>query len=113
MIRQLVRIVEDGLRRRRSDPEIVAQLTAAGVPEANSPALYAAVKAALQQGIMSVLTGGASAPDGPPSDPLLAEAFRAGQENIRFAAKRVWIERAVMLLFVVVIVAFLVYHAVR
>jgi hypothetical protein len=113
MIRQLVRIVEDGLRRRRTDPEIIARLAAAGVPEANAPAVYAAIKDALKQGIMSVLTGGASAPDGPPSDPLLAEAFRAGQENIRFAAKRRWIERAVMLVFVLVIVAFFIYHAVR
>jgi hypothetical protein len=46
------------------------------------------IKAACQQGVQSVVTGGTSAPDGPARDPLRAEAFRVGQASMQRASRR-------------------------
>ncbi len=92
-IRRLVRLVSDGLRRSRPEPEIVAQLVAAGIPEDKAPELFAAIKQAIQAGVLAAFTEGLSAPDGPPADPLLAEAFREGQAAFRRSVRRVWLER--------------------
>ncbi len=105
-IRHLIRLVSDGLRRSRPEPEIVAQLVAAGIPEDKAPELFAAVKKAIQAGVQAAFTGGLSAPDGPPTDLLLAEAFREGQAAFRGSVNGVWLKRlavAVGLLLVLVL----------
>jgi hypothetical protein len=112
-IKQLVKLVANGLRRSEPQRDILARLVAAGVPDAEAPGLFRAVKSACQQGVLSVVTGGASAPEGPPADPLLAEAFREGQPSLRGAGARVWLQRLVVLALVVGAVVLLVYWALR
>ncbi|HMP02674.1 MAG TPA: hypothetical protein PKD86_00710 [Gemmatales bacterium] len=92
-IQRLVRLISDGLRLSRPEPEIVAQLVAAGIPDEKAPELFAAVKQAIQAGVQAAITEGLSAPDGPPADPLLAAAFREGQAAFRGSIRRVWLER--------------------
>ena len=91
--RRLVRVVSNGLRRNRPEPEIISQLVAAGVPDDKAPELFDAVKQAIQAGVQAAFTEGLSAPDGPPADPLLAEVFREGQAAFRGSIRRVWLER--------------------
>ena len=88
--KQLVSLVADGLLRREPESSVSEKLVAVGVPRSEAPALYRAIRAACQRGVQSVVTGGVSAPDGPPSDPLLAEAFRVGQASIRRATGTPW-----------------------
>ncbi len=95
-IRRLVRLVSDGLRQKRPEPEILAQLAAAGIPKDKAPELFAAVKQAIQAGVQAAFTEGLSAPDGPPADPVLAEAFREGQAAFRGSVRRIWVERGVV-----------------
>jgi hypothetical protein len=97
-IKQLVRLIADGLLRREAGAAVVAKLVAAGVPANDAPAMYAAVKTACQQGVQAVITGGLSAPEGPPTDPLLAEAFRVGQATMRGGVRAVWMKRVAMLM---------------
>jgi hypothetical protein len=103
-IRQLVRLIADGLRRSRPEAEIVAQVMSAGIPADKAPEVFAAVKQALRAGVQAAVTEGLSAPEGPPADPLLAEAFRQGQMAFRGSLRRVWFERlAVPVAFVLLI----------
>src|SRR5262249_20103121 len=92
-IRRLVRLVSDGLRRSRPRAKILAQLVAEGISHDKAPELFAAVKQGIQAGVQAAFTAGLSAPDGPPADPLLAEAFREGQAALRGSVRRVWLER--------------------
>ena len=69
-----------------------------------------AVKAACQQGVQAVITEGLSAPEGPPKDPLLAEAFRVGQANMRGAVRMVWLQRVLVLLVIVAAVAAIAWY---
>lgn len=92
-IETIVRIVTGGLGDGTPDARIVQKLVAAGIPAADAVNILRAVKIACQQGVQSVITEGLSAPNGPPQDPLLAEAFRIGQESIRGAVRRVWLKR--------------------
>jgi len=85
-IKVLVSLVADGLRRREPEPVVVEKLVAAGVPRNKAPSMYRDIKTACQQGVQAVVTGGVSAPDGPPKDPLLEEAFRVGQASMRRAS---------------------------
>lgn len=94
--RRLVRLVSDGLRRSRSEREMVACLIAAGIPDDEAPEVFAAIRQALRAGVQAALTDGLSAPDGPPADPLLAEAFREGQTAFRGSVRRVWVERGLI-----------------
>ena len=96
-VKPLVSLVADGLLHREPEPSVVEKLVAAGVPRSEAPVLYRVVRAACQQGVQSVVTGGASAPDGPPSDPLLAEAFRVGQASMRRASRAPWHRSLVVL----------------
>jgi hypothetical protein len=91
--RRLTRLVSDGLRRSRPEPEIVARLIGAGIPADKAPELFTAIKLAIQAGVQAALTEGLSAPDGPPAEPLLAEAFREGQVAFRMSVRRAWLER--------------------
>jgi hypothetical protein len=84
-IKTIVSLVADGLLRRESESAVVEKLVAAGVPASDAPAVYHRLKAACQQGVQAVITAGLSAPNGPPQDPLLAEAFRVGQASMRGA----------------------------
>ena len=101
-IKTLVRLVADGLLQREPEPTVVEKLVTAGVPPNEAPAMFQAVKAACQQGAQAVITEGLSAPDGPPKDPLLAEAFRVGQESMRGAVRTVWLQRAFIVIVAVV-----------
>ena len=103
-IKRLVRLVADGLLRREPESAVVEKLVAAGVPPNEAPAVYRAVKAACRQGVQAVVTEGLSAPDGPPKDPMLAEAFRVGQATMRGAVRTVWLRRLVVLALVVALV---------
>jgi hypothetical protein len=114
-IRGLVRLISDGLRRRSPERELVAQLVAAGIPEGQAPELLVAVRQAIQAGVQAEFTGGLSAPDGPPADPLLAEAFRVGRSSFRGAVRQAWLERLVvplilLVLLVVGVVAWLLWR---
>jgi hypothetical protein len=82
-IRRVVGLVFDGLQRNSPATEVIAQLVAAGVPPDEAPELYATVKESIQEGALSDFTEGQTAPDGPPDDPLQAEAFREGQAAFR------------------------------
>lgn len=104
-IKTLVRMVADGLLRRDPESAVVQKLIAAGISANEAPAIYRAVKTACQQGVQSVITGGISAQDGPPKDPLLAEAYRVGQASMRGAARTFWLQRAFILFVIVAAVA--------
>ena len=91
-IRRLVRLISDGLRRRRPEPEIVDQLVAAGIPNGEASEMFAAVKHEIQAGVQAAFTDGLSAPDGPPADPLLAEAFRQGQAAFYGSVRWAWVQ---------------------
>lgn len=104
-IRGLVRLVADGLRQRDQEPQLVARLVAAGIPEGQAPELVAAIRQAIQAGVQAEFTGGLSAPDGPPTDPLLAEAFRFGQASFRGEVRRAWVGKLAVPFAVVVLVA--------
>lgn len=91
-IKRLVRLISDGLRRKRPEPEIVNQLVAAGIPDGQAAEMFTAVKHARQAGIQAAFTDGLSAPDGPPADPLLAEAFRQGQTAFHGAVRWAWVQ---------------------
>lgn len=106
-IRRLVRLVSDGLRRSRPEPEIISQLVVSGIPEDKARELFAAVKRAIQAGVQAAFTDGLSAPDGPPADPLLAEAFRVGQAAFRGSVRRAWLERLAIPVGLVVFLAVL------
>jgi len=93
MIRRLVRLVSDGLRKSRPEPEITARLVEEGIPADTAPTLFAAIRQAIHAGVQAAITDGLSAPDGPPADPLLAEAFREGQAALRSSVLRVWLGR--------------------
>ena len=84
--KRLVAIVADSLIRRAPEASVIDSLVEAGVPQRDAPVMYRDIKAACQQGVQAVVTHGLSAPNGPPSDPLLAEAFRVGQAKMRRAA---------------------------
>src|SRR5256885_14393978 len=101
-IKGLVALVADGLLRREPEASVVEKLVAAGVPPNAAPSMYRDIKTACQHGVQAVVTGGVSAPDGPPKDPLLAEAFRVGQASMRRATGVPGRLVAVVLLLVVV-----------
>lgn len=104
-IKGLVALVTDGLHRREPAPVIVAKLVAAGVPPDVAPSMCHAIKTACQQGVLAVVTEGMSAPDGPPNDPILAEAFRVGQASMRRASRRPGLRAVLLLLLLVAAVA--------
>jgi hypothetical protein len=92
-IRDLVRIVSAGLRRHRSEREIADDLMATGVPAADATKIAFDVKKGIQAGVQAAFTGGLSATEGPPADPLLAAAFRFGHDEFRRTVRRIWIQR--------------------
>jgi hypothetical protein len=104
-IRGLVQLISDELRQHRPEPELVAQLVAAGVPEGHAPELLAAVRRAIQAGVQAEFTGGLLAHASPPTDPLLAEAFRVGRSSFREAVRGAWLGRPSVPLVVLVLVA--------
>jgi hypothetical protein len=111
--RMLVRIVADALLRKEPEATVVAKLVSTGVAASDAPSLFRAIKAACQQGVQSVITGGLSAPEGPPRDPLLAEAFRVGQASIRGAACGVWFRRVLVVLLVAITVTIAIWLVLR
>lgn len=104
-MRGLVRLVADGLCRRAAEPEIVARLVIAGIPESRAPELMATVRQSIQAGVTAEVTDGLSAPNGPPDDPLLAEAFRYGQASLRREARRARLERLAPFVVVATLIA--------
>ena len=104
-VKTIVSLVADGLLRRESESAVVQKLVAAGVPPSDAPTVYHRVKVACQQGVQAIITDGLSAPDGPPQDPLLAEAFRVGQASMRGAVRTVWLRRAITVLVIVSAIA--------
>jgi serine/threonine-protein kinase len=82
---RLVRLVHDGMQRwpRRSDA--VARLIAAGISADRAPALSRAIAFAIVLGMVTrvpeLFREGLSILEKPPTDPLLAEAFRIGQAS--------------------------------
>lgn len=77
----IVKTVAAGLLAAEPEPRTIEKLAAAGVQAAKAPAVYASVKAAF-------VRGAGPTPDGPPQDPLLAAAFRAGRDAARNADKK-------------------------
>lgn len=92
-IRRLAFLVSAGWRQRRSEREIARDLVESGVPAERATGMAHDVKKAIQAGVQSAFTAGLSAPDGPPADPLLAEAFRLGHDEFLRATRRVWFRR--------------------
>lgn len=109
-IKGLVALVADGLLRREPETSVVEKLVAAGVPRNKAPSMYRDIKTACQQGVQAVVTGGESAPDGPPNDPLLADAFRVGQTSMRQASGGRGRAIAVVVFLVVAAVLWLVFR---
>jgi hypothetical protein len=109
----VVRIIADGLIASEGEAAVVDKLIRAGVPAADAPEVFRTVKTACQQGVQSVITDGASCPDGPPKDPLLAEAFRAGQESIQTATRDSLIGGLVKPLLIAAVVGLLIYLILR
>jgi hypothetical protein len=91
--RALVHLVGNGLRQQCPESELVSQLIAAGIPKGEASLMLARVRAMIQAGVQAEFTGGLSAPDGPPADPFLAEAFRYGQESYRGGVRQAWLQR--------------------
>jgi hypothetical protein len=104
-IKMIVLLVADGLLRRESETAVVEKLVEAGIPPSDAPTVYRDVKLACQQGVQAVITDGLSAPNGPPRDPLLAEAFRVGQASMRGTVRTVWLRRAITLLIILSAIA--------
>lgn len=106
-----VRLIADGLL--RGDPEAATldRLVSAGIPRAQAPEYYRKIKTACQQGVQSVITDGLSVPNVPSKDPLLAAAFRVGQESVRGAVRGVWLKRALWLAAIALAVITLVWLA--
>ncbi|MCE9530948.1 MAG: hypothetical protein K8T89_07470 [Planctomycetes bacterium] len=92
-IPKVVRLVSEGMRQRQPEREIVAKLVDTGIPAEKAPALYGAIRHAIQAGVQAGFTGGLSAPGGPPADPLLAEAFRQGRAAFAVAVRNGWLMR--------------------
>ena len=109
----MVSVVADGLSHREGEDAMVKKLVAAGVAEAEAPALFVAIKTAMQQGVQAVFTDGLSSPDGPPADPLLREAFRVGQARMRAASRGALLRRLVMPALVVAGLAFVLWRFLR
>jgi len=112
-IKTLVSVVADGLLQREREPAVIEKLVAAGVPPSEAPTIYRRVKAACQQGVQAVVTDGLSAPNGPPQDPLLAEAFRVGQANMRSAIRTPWTRRPIAVLGAALVLAAIIWFLLR
>jgi len=107
--REIVRIVTSGLQADETESAVVERLVSAGVPTMRANQVFTSVRTACRQGVQSVITNGLSAPDGPPNDPLLAEAFRVGRGRMRRATQRAWMERLSPLVLVALVIGIAVW----
>ena len=92
-IKAIVRIVADGLLAGEAQEQTIRKLVAAGLPEPQAADVFLAVKTACRLGVQSVVTDGISG--GPPPDPLLAEAFKVGQQSMRRVTTRTGLDLSI------------------
>lgn len=91
-----IRLVAGAMRRRASEPEIIAALIGSGVPQESASEYYRLVAHGLRAGVVAGVTDGMSAQRN--ESALWNTAFDEGRRQFGRAVRGVWLRRLFWLL---------------
>ncbi len=104
-IPQIIRIVSNGLQKKRPEAEITAELIKLGVSKVEAPRTFATVRDQMRAGVQAAVVGlDIAVTGGRSGDPLAEAAFLEGYQAFRKVTRGVKLERIAFLVVGLVIV---------